>query len=656
MEQAKPHDGGEAAPPAQPHGRLEQVKAADDGPATYLPIEDYAVIGDLHTVALVGKNGSIDWCCIPRFDSPSVFGALLDARKGGFFRIGLPANNQVPMGQKQLYIPETNILLTRFLTVDGVGEITDFMPVKLPGSAEHQHHLYRAVTVVRGSLKFELVCRPAFNYARDGHVVHLSPEGAIFHSDGLSLGLASTVPLSEDGRGGVRAEFTLHAGQAAYFLLESARRGDLGPQHVSSRRYHEAFQRTLSFWRRWLSQCQYQGRWREMVQRSALVLKLLTYAPTGAIVAAPTTSLPETVGGARNWDYRYTWLRDAAFTLYSLLTLGFTQEAEAFMQWLDARCHELKENGSLQPMYGIDGQQELVEYTLDHLEGYRQSRPVRIGNAAYKQQQLDVYGELMDAIYIFNRYSTISYDLWENLRRLLEWLQHHWDDPDEGIWEVRGGPQHFVHSRVMSWVAFDRALRLARHRGWPAPMVEWMETSARIYEQIMHKGWNERKQSFVQYYGSDAIDASALLMAIVKFTGPNEPRMLKTIERIQRELASDSLVHRYDPGRAADDGLGSQEGTFSPCSFWLAEVLARCGRLDEARLLLEKMLTYSNHVGLYAEEVGLCGEALGNFPQAFTHLSLITACTNIDAALNRVQGRLNAERLALPPERPWSLT
>ncbi len=611
--------------------------ATASGAATaYQPIEDYAVIGDLHTVALVGKNGSIDWCCIPRFDSPSVFGALLDARKGGFFRIAPPAQN--PMGHKQLYIPETNILVTRFLTVDGVGEITDFMPIKQPGSAEHQHHLYRAVSVVRGSLSFEMVCRPAFNYARDQHVVRLTQDGALFHSDGLSLGLASSVPLEEDGQGGVRATFTLHAGQAAYFLLESARREDLGPQHVSSRRYHEAFQKTLAFWRRWLAQCRYQGRWREMVQRSALVLKLLTYAPTGAIVAAPTTSLPETIGGARNWDYRYTWLRDTAFTLYSLLTLGFTQEAEAFMKWLDARCHELKENGSLQPMYGINGEQELTEYTLDHLEGYKKSRPVRIGNAAYKQQQLDVYGELLDAIYIFNRYSTISYDLWENLRRLLDWLQNHWDDPDEGIWEVRGGPRHFVHSRVMSWVAFDRALRLARHRGWPAPMVEWMDTSAHIYEQIMHKGWSEKKQSFVQYYGSEEVDASALLMAIVKFTGPNEPRMLKTIERIQRELASDSLVHRYDPHRAADDGLGSTEGTFSPCSFWFAEVLARCGHLDAARLLLEKMLTYSNHVGLYAEEVGLCGEALGNFPQAFTHLSLITACTNIDAALNRARG------------------
>ncbi|MBV9711966.1 MAG: glycoside hydrolase family 15 protein, partial [Ktedonobacteraceae bacterium] len=361
----------------------------------------------------------------------------------------------------------------------------------------------------------------------------------------------------------------------------------------------------------------------------------LTYAPTGAIVAAATTSLPETLGGPRNWDYRYTWLRDAAFSLYSLLTLGFTQEAEAFMGWLDARCHELGEHGTLQPMYTIHGGHDLTEITLDHLEGYQQSRPVRIGNGAYKQNQLDIYGELMDAIYIYNKYDAISYDLWQNLRRLLEWLNNHWQDPDEGIWEVRGGPRHFVHSRLMSWVAFDRALRLTRHRGLPAPMANWMQTSATIYEEIMHKGWNEKVKSFVQYYGSDAVDASALLMVITQFAGATDPRILSTIERIRKELSSDSLVSRYNPKTAADDGLGSVEGTFSPCSFWMAEALARAGKLEDARLMLEKMLTYSNHVGLYAEEIGPTGEALGNFPQAFTHLALITACTNIDAALNR---------------------
>ncbi len=448
---------------------------------TYQPIEDYAVIGNLHTVALVGRNGSIDWCCIPRFDCPSVFGALLDAHKGGYFRIA-PLDSPT-LRHKQLYIPETNVLITRFLTVDGVGEIIDFMPIKPVGSADLQHHIIRSVSVVRGSLYFEMVCRPAFNYARDSHMVYLAKEGAVFNSESLCLGLASPVPVEHDGQGGVFATFTLHAGQSVHFLLESARDSDIAPQRLSEHRYQDTFAGTVRYWRNWIAQCRYQGRWREMVQRSALVLKLLTYAPTGAIVAAPTTSLPETIGGARNWDYRYTWLRDAAFTLYSLLTLGFAEEARAFMGWLEARCHELGENGTLQPMYGIDGQHDLTEYTLDHLEGYRQSKPVRIGNNAYRQNQLDIYGELMDAIYIYNRYEVISYDLWRNLRHLLDWLCAHWQEPDEGIWEVRGGPRPFVHSRLMSWVAFDRALRLARQRGLPAPTDEWMQASAAIYEQ-----------------------------------------------------------------------------------------------------------------------------------------------------------------------------
>ena len=597
----------------------------------YQPIEDYAIIGDLHTVALVGKNGSIDWCCLPRFDSPSVFGALLDARKGGFFRISPLASPD--MQHKQLYWPETNVLITRFLTPDGVGEITDFMPVKPASSAEHEHHVVRSVAVVRGSLTFEMDCRPAFNYARDTHKTTLSQRGAVFHSQTLCLGLASSIPLERDGHGGVRATFTLHAGQSVMFLLESARATDRAPECPPMCAYEETFQGTLRYWRTWLAQCTYQGRWREMVQRSALVLKLLTYAPTGAIVAAPTTSLPEMLGGSRTWDYRYTWLRDAAFTLYSLLTLGFAQEAEAFMGWLTECCYEVVRQGTLQPLYRIDGGYDLTETTLDHLEGYRQSAPVRIGNDASRQKQLDVYGELMDAIYLYNRSHALSYDLWQQVRQLLAWLQRHWQDPDEGIWEVRGGARPFVHSRVMSWVAFDRALRVAQHRGLPAPVTDWMNTSAQIYEQIMEQGWSEQQHSFVQSYGSEALDASALLMVLRGFAGPTDPRVLQTLDRIQRELTSDSLVYRYHPQAAADDGIGSLEGTFSPCSFWLAESLARAGRVDEARLLLEKMLTYANHVGLYAEEIGPAGEALGNFPQALTHLSLITACTHIDQAL-----------------------
>lgn len=546
----------------------ERVSFLPNARRTYQPIEDYGVIGDLHTVALIGKNGSIDWCCIPRFDAPSVFGALLDVNKGGSFQIHPTFEETTTVGRRQLYLPETNILVTRFLAADGVAEITDFMPIKKAGSRILQHHIIREVKVVRGSLPFEMICSPAFNYARDQHTVSLSKHGAVFHSQSLHLALASTVPLEEDGQGGVRASFTLHNNQVAYFVLESAKDIDLDPKPLTHREYQAAFQETMSYWQNWLSQCRYQGRWREMVQRSALVLKLLTYAPTGAIVAAPTTSLPETLGGARNWDYRYTWLRDASFTIYSLLILGFYQEAEAFMGWLDARCHELKDNGSLQPMYTIDGGHDLTEFTLDHLEGYRKSAPVRIGNGAYKQKQLDIYGELINSIYIFDRHQDISYDLWRNLRHLLDWLTKHWQESDEGIWEVRGGQKQFIHSRVMSWVAFDRAIRISRHRGLPAPLAEWTATSAQIYEQVMQQGWNEKTRSFTQYYGSDAVDASALLMVLTKFTGPTDPQMIDTMNRIQRELTSDLHVYRYDPKKAASDGLGSTEGTFSPCSFW----------------------------------------------------------------------------------------
>ncbi|GHO72813.1 glucoamylase [Ktedonobacter sp. SOSP1-85] len=611
---------------------------------SYLPIEDYGMIGDLHTVALIGKNGSIDWCCLPRFDSPSVFGRLLDVNKGGFFRIAPPES--IIAGHRQLYWPETNILITRFLTNDGVGQITDFMPVYPAQRLGYQHQIIRIVKVVRGSLAFCMECRPAFNYAREAHELQLSESGALFQSSELALALDASMPLEADDYGGVHASFTLQEGESAYFSMECVTEGEL-VIHYYPQYYEDAFLKTRAYWQNWLSQCQYLGRWREMVQRSALVLKLLTYAPTGAIVAAPTTSLPETICGARNWDYRFTWLRDAAFTLYSLLLLGFSQEAEAFMGWLNARCHEIEEDGGLQPIYGIDGSHDLSEHTLDHLEGYLGSRPVRIGNGAYNQKQLDIYGELMDAIYIYNRYEDISYDLWQNLRRLLGWLTLHWHEPDEGIWEVRGGPKPFVHSRLMSWVAFDRAIRLTRHRGWYAPLDEWLRTSGIIYEEIMRKGWSDKKESFVQYYGSEAVDASVLLISITKFLGATDPRMLSTMECIKRELSRDSLVYRYHPEQAADDGLRSQEGVFSPCSFWLAEALANAGQLEEARLILENVFTYANHLGLYAEEIGPTGEALGNYPQAFTHLSLITACHTVDQALNNPMMRYRSREFNL---------
>ena len=607
----------------------------------YQPIEHYGIIGNMRTSALVGWNGSIDWYCFPHFDSPSVFGAILDDQKGGRFSIA-PLDHDVT--HKQFYWPDTNLLITRFLSPEGIGEIEDFMPAGPSTTPDWHHQLVRRVRVVRGSMRFHLACHPAFNYARTPHETVLTSHGAGFYTQALNLGLATTLPLKLDDRG-VSAQFTLRQGETAVCVLRQIEPGQDCGATVTDQHAQVLFESTVRFWREWLAQCQYTGRWREMVTRSALVLKLLTFEPTGAIVAAPTCSLPEEIGGVRNWDYRYTWIRDAAFTLYGLLRIGFTREAAAFMDWLDRRSHDKSDApGPLQIVYAIDGRTHLHEQVLDHLEGYRGSRPVRIGNGAFSHLQLDIYGELLDAIYLYNKHgSPISYDSWIHVRSLLDWLCENWKQPDEGIWEVRGGRRDFVYSRLMSWVAMDRGLRLAGKRSFPADHSRWLAVRDEIYQDIMTNGWNPERQAFVQSYGSDTLDASNLIMPLVFFLAPTDPRMLKTLAAINRPLAegglgSDGLVYRYDVAKTVD-GLTGDEGTFNMCTFWLVEALTRAGRVDrkkvyEAQLLFERMLGYSNHLGLYAEETGHSGEALGNFPQAFTHLSLISAAYNLDRALS----------------------
>ena len=609
----------------------------------YQPIENYGIIGDMHTAALVGLNGSIDWLCFPHFDSPSVFAAILDDHKGGYFEIG-PAD--VQSTPKQFYWPETNVLVTRFLSTGGVGEVTDFMEVA-PATSDNQHHrhrLIRRVRTVRGTMNFRMICRPAFNFARDAHRLKITPRGAAFYSDTLNLGLATGVSLQQEAEG-VQADFRLSEGESAVFLLQAIDPGATCDACMSTEEAHDAFINTVNYWRRWISGCTYAGRWRETVHRSALALKLLTYEPTGAIIAAPTAGLPEVIGGERNWDYRYTWIRDAAFTLYGLLRIGFTEEATAFMQWLEARCHEPNPDGSLQIMYSIDGRHQLREESLEHLEGYKASRPVRIGNDAFKQLQLDIYGELMDSVYLYNKYGNpISYDLWIHLRRLIDYVCENWQRKDEGIWEVRGARRHFVYSKLMCWVALDRGLRLADKRSFPADRNRWQKVRDQIYEEIMSRGWNKECRAFVQSYESNTLDASNLIMPLIFFLSPTDPRMFKTLRAILRPLnegglVSNSLVYRYNAAESAD-GLSGEEGTFNMCTFWLVEALTRAGRvdpkkLDEARLIFEQMLGYANHLGLYAEETGSCGEALGNFPQAFTHIALISAAFNLDRALGR---------------------
>jgi GH15 family glucan-1,4-alpha-glucosidase len=605
---------------------LPSLVPAPQGLERYLPIADHGVIGDLRSVALVGTDGTIDWYCCPRFDSPSVFGAILDRTKGGYYRIEAVDKCTT----KQLYVPDTNVLVTRFLSPGGVGEVQDFMPVDL----DTPQQVIRRIVCVRGEMTFRLDCEPRFNYGRDRHEVVLTRERALFRSPQLSLALSAPYPLSRTAEGAT-AEFTLAEGETATFVLEPAMDGE-GPRTVSETESEAALERTIDFWLDWISQSHYTGRWREMVNRSALALKLLTYAPTGAIVAAPTASLPEQLGGGRNWDYRYTWIRDAAFTLYALLRLGFTDEGEAFAKFIGTCFRSGGGNGSgpLQLMYGIDGRTELPEETLDHLEGYEGSAPVRIGNGAAHQLQLDIYGELLDAAYVGERYgrTRMPYDAWRAVAQIVDWVCENWDQPDEGIWETRGGRQRFTHSQLMSWVAIDRAVRIARDRSFPADIVRWMAVRDEIFRRIMERGWSERRQAFVQHENAEIMDAAVLLMPLVHFVAPTDPRWLSTLDAIRSELVSDSLVYRYDPA-ASPDGLDGEEGTFSICTFWYVEALSRAGRVREARIAFEKMLTYANHVGLYSEEIGPSGELLGNFPQAFTHLALISAAVNLDQKL-----------------------
>ncbi len=583
----------------------------------YLPIEQYGVIGDLHTAALVSTQGSIDWLCFPHFDSPSIFAALLDDKKGGCFQIH-SVNDGVRT--KQLYLPDTNILITRFLKSDGIAEITDFMPIENEQEEHWNHRLIRHVQVVQGTWHFTMLCQPAFDYARAEHIAEQQESGVAFHSKDISLGLVSQAPMSVRDNAAT-SEFTLESGQSATFLLYRMKSSDVCNKALQDGETDELFSTTAKFWRDWVGQCTYSGRWREMVQRSALALKLLTFAPTGAIVASPTTSLPEQISGKLNWDYRYTWIRDASFTCYALLRLGFETEARRFMTWLEARCDELDDGVGLQVMYTIDGKPAPQEQTLQHLSGYRNSHPVRIGNNAHNQLQLDIYGELMDAVYLSNKYDEIiSYDQWTAMRKILGWLCNNWQQPDQGIWEIRGERKEYVHSRMMVWVALDRGLRIARQRGLPADTGLWEDTRNKVYEEVIKKGWNAQRNAFVQSYGSDKLDAANLLMPLVKFLGPNDPRMLSMLDQTLSGLTYDSLVYRYQPTR---------EGSFTACSFWLVECLTRANRLDEARLKLEKTFSYANHLGLYAEEISFSGEMLGNYPQALTHLALISATTNL---------------------------
>ncbi|MGW6980460.1 glycoside hydrolase family 15 protein [Streptomyces sp. NPDC054932] len=613
----------------------------------YPPIAEHGLIGDLQTCALVSSEGVLDWFCSPRFDSPSVFAALLDHDRGGRFAITAATADTPEAGDggvvtRQLYLADTAVLITRFLTREGVGEVVDFMPVDAPHTVTDRHRVVRVLRVVRGSVRFALECRPRFDYGRAHHELVLDGTGAHFEGPGITAHLQTVGRLALEADGDdVRATATLSAGERAAAVLTVCNTGDEAggeaPPPPTPDGLAEEFSAVRRFWHGWVGGCTYRGRWQQIVNRSAITLKLMTYAPTGAPIAAATTGLPEEEGGERNWDYRYTWVRDASLAVRAMSDLGFSDEANAFRGWLQKRVQDGgAPNGEpLQIMYRVDGDPYLTEEVLGHLAGWRGSAPVRAGNGAAGQLQLDIYGEAIYALAQVGRTAEAAgYDAWRYFAGVLDWLCDNWDRPDEGIWETRGGQQDFTYSRLMCWVALDRGIRQATELARPADIPRWTAARDAILQQIMTLGWSEERRAFVQHYDTTVLDASLLMMPLVGFIAPKDPRWLSTLEAMDGELVSDSLVYRYDPA-ASPDGLRGSEGTFSLCSFLYVYALARAGRAEQARYAFDKMLTYANHVGLFAEEIGPTGEQLGNFPQAFTHLALIVAALALDAELDK---------------------
>lgn len=590
------------------------------------PIQNHGAIGDLSTMALVATDGAIDFLCWPNFDSPTVFAALLDPDRGGLFELFPDMPNARVVQQ---YLPDTNVLLTRWMDDDSSCETVDFMPIK-DADAEIETALVRRFRCTRGEVILKLNCAPRFDYAREAVAARIDGSSAVWEPQvGPSIRLSASIPLrARDTNVVADGDIRLKAGETAEFVLQDAAVEPIDLKTLSG--FEDA---TVSYWQSWASRSTYRGRWREMVNRSALVLKLMTSRKHGSIVAAGTFGLPESPGGNRNWDYRATWIRDASFTVYALMRLGYHEEAEAFNRWIGQRAVAQQNwEGKLAIMYAIDGGDVPEEIELDHLSGYGGAQPVRVGNAAADQLQLDIYGELMDSVYLSNKYGhSIPHDAWEGVKRVICYVCDHWRDPDAGIWEMRREPQEFLHSRLMCWVAVDRALRLASKRSLSAPFQQWIDTRNEIHDDIWANFWNDDMGHFVQTKGGDTLDASLLLMPLVRFVSATDPRWLATLEAIGRELADDGIVHRYGKGT---DGLDGDEGAFSACSFWYAECLARAGDTKKARRVLEAVLNYANHLGLYAEEFDTKAHLAGNFPQAFTHLAFISAAFYLDRELD----------------------
>lgn len=586
----------------------------------------HGIIGDMRSAALVNDKGSVDFFCWPESDSPTIFCSLLDTPEAGIFQL---APDLPDARREQIYLPDTNVLQTRWLSEHAVVEITDLLPIG--DDVDSLPLLMRRVRVVSGSATFNLRCAVRHDYGRAETQAEMDAKDVTFHAAGQpSIRLASDQTLQVDAQAAV-AQFTLKHNETAAFML-----GGIDDPRFTEGAAELCMERTLKYWRGWIGQSNYRGRWREMVNRSALALKLLTSRRQGAILAAATFGLPETPGGERNWDYRYTWIRDASFTVYAFMRLGFVDEANHYMQWLRGRVSDCcGKPMKLNILYAIDGQQELPETELTHLAGHGGARPVRIGNGAYEQVQLDIFGELMDAVYLVNKYGdAISHEGWRHVGEVVDQVCENWQTEDVGIWEMRGETHHFLHSRLMCWVALDRAIRLASKRSLPAPFARWDQTRQAIYTDIWDNFWDEERGHFVQYKGGTALDGSMLLMPLVRFVSAKDPRWLSTLEAIEKNLVRDGMVYRYRNEDANIDGLNGTEGAFAACSFWYVECLARAGQVEKAHLEFEQLLRYANPLGLYAEEFDSHGRHLGNTPQALTHLALISAASFLDRKLS----------------------
>ncbi|HIF43676.1 MAG TPA: glycoside hydrolase family 15 protein [Dehalococcoidia bacterium] len=600
---------------------------------TYKRIGDYGLIGGMHGSALVSSDGSIDWCCMPRFDSPALFSRILDSNKGGFYKLA-PAKIS---SSTRRYLPNTNVLETSFSTSTGTGVLIDFMPVhrhlvmsREPLEVTDSQRVVRILHCTKGRLDFEMDCYPKFDYGTIvPHASLSSPTTGMAHggSEAVSVYCSSQLTVVNDG---FRSRGVIFEGEKIYSTVSNQVSFSRRSEPLTPTELDEELADTTAFWENWAAQCTFQGEHREAVLRSALTLKALTYAPSGALVAAPTTSLPEVIGGERNWDYRYTWIRDATFAIYALSIIGYTGEARAFKNWLEWSTSGRARD--LQVMYGLGGERRLTETEIPELEGYMNSKPVRIGNGAYDQFQLDIYGEIMDSAHIFRKFGgAVDADYWEYLRRVVNFVIDHWREPDEGIWETRGGRQHFVFSKVMCWVAMDRAIKAATDLKLPGDVENWKKVRDEICNDVMSKGYSQERQAFVQSYGSDNLDAANLMLPLVGFIPATDPMMRSTIKATQKELTNkQGFVYRYTK---FDDGLNGSEGSFIICTFWLADNLIHLGQIDEARVLLNSLLNCANDLGLLSEEYdSATGNMLGNFPQAFSHLALINTAVQLQQA------------------------